>query len=112
MLLSSLIDIGANKNLIIKNIEKIQNFFPETKINKIDFIKTESNGIKATRFIFDFNETIKQRNAVDMYRIIANCCHNIILSEKAKRFAIESIKTIISVESLIHNKEVKDLHLT
>ena len=111
MLLSSLIDIGANKNLIIKNIEKIQNFFSETKINKIDFIKTESNGIKATRFIFDFNETIKQRNAVDMYRIIANCCHNIILSEKAKRFAIESLKTIISVESLIHNKEVINLHL-
>jgi len=111
MLLSSLIDIGANKNLIIKNIEKIQNFFSETKINKIDFIKTESNGIKATRFIFDFDETIKQRNAVDMYRIIANCCHNIILSEKAKRFAIESIKTIISVESLIHNKEVINLHL-
>jgi uncharacterized protein (TIGR00299 family) protein len=46
-----------------------------------------------------------------MYRIIANCCHNITLSEKAKRFAIESIKTMISVESLIHNKEVKDLHL-
>ena len=111
MLLSSLVDIGANKSLIIKNIEKIQNFFSETKINKIDFIKTESNGIKATRFIFDFDETIKQRNAVDMYRIIANCCHNIILSEKAKRFAIESIKTIISVESLIHNKEVKNLHL-
>ena len=111
MLLSSLVDIGANKSLIIKNIEKIQNFFSETKINKIDFIKTESNGIKATRFIFDFDETIKQRNAVDMYRIIANCCHNIILSEKAKRFAIESIKTIISVESLIHNKEVINLHL-
>ena len=112
MLLSSLVDIGANKNLIIKNIEKIQNFFSERqRINKIDFIKTESNGIKATRFIFDFNETIKQRNAVDMYRIIANCCHNIILSEKAKRFAIESIKTIISVESLIHNKEVINLHL-
>jgi pyridinium-3,5-bisthiocarboxylic acid mononucleotide nickel chelatase len=111
MLLSSLVDIGANKSLIIKNIEKIQNFFSETKINKIDFIKTESNGIKATRFIFDFDETIKQRNAVDMYRIIANCCHNIILSEKAKRFAIESIKTIITVESLIHNKEVKNLHL-
>jgi uncharacterized protein (TIGR00299 family) protein len=111
MLLSSLVDIGANKNIIIKNIEKIQNFFPGTKINKIEFIKTESNSIKTTRFIFGFDETIKQRNAVEMYRIISNCCHNIILSEKAKRFAIESIKTIIRVESLIHNKEVKDLHL-
>ena len=33
------------------------------------------------------------------------------LSEKAKKFAIESIKTIIHVESIIHNKEIKELHL-
>jgi pyridinium-3,5-bisthiocarboxylic acid mononucleotide nickel chelatase len=111
MLLSSLVDIGANKNKIIKNIDKIQYYFPETKINKIEFIKTESNGIKATRFVFDFDEKLKEKNATDLYRIIANCCHSIELSEKAKKFAIESIKTIIKVESIIHNKEIKDLHL-
>jgi pyridinium-3,5-bisthiocarboxylic acid mononucleotide nickel chelatase len=111
MLLSSLVDCGANKNKIIKNIDKIQHYFPDTKINKIEFIKTESNGIKATRFIFDFDEKLKEKNATDMYRIIANCCHNTELSEKAKKFAIESIKTIIKVESIIHNKEIKDLHL-
>jgi pyridinium-3,5-bisthiocarboxylic acid mononucleotide nickel chelatase len=111
MLLSSLVDCGANKNKIIKNIDKIQHYFPDTKINKIEFIKTESNGIKATRFIFDFDEKLKEKNSTDMYRIIANCCHNIELSEKAKKFAIESIKTIIKVESIIHNKEIKDLHL-
>ncbi len=111
MLLSSLVDCGANKNKIIKNIDKIQHYFPDTKINKIEFIKTESNDIKATRFIFDFDEKLKEKNATDMYRIIANCCHNIELSEKAKKFAIESIKTIIKVESIIHNKEIKDLHL-
>jgi pyridinium-3,5-bisthiocarboxylic acid mononucleotide nickel chelatase len=111
MLLSSLVDSGADKDKIIKNIGKIQHYFPYTQINNIDFIKTESNDIKATRFIFDFDEKIKEKNATDMYRIIANCCHNIGLSEKAKKFAIESIKTIIHVESLIHNKEIKDLHL-
>jgi pyridinium-3,5-bisthiocarboxylic acid mononucleotide nickel chelatase len=111
MLLSSLVDSGADKNKIINNINKIQNYFPDTKINKIEFIKTESNGIKATRFVFDFDEKIKEKNATDMYRIIANCCHSINLSEKAKKFAIESIKTIIKVESIIHNKEIKELHL-
>jgi uncharacterized protein (TIGR00299 family) protein len=111
MLLSSLVDSGADKDKIIKNIDKIQHYFPDTQINNIDFIKAESNDIKATRFIFDFDEKIKEKNATDMYRIIANCCHNIGLSEKAKKFAIESIKTIIYVESLIHNKEIKDLHL-
>ncbi|MGN6709288.1 MAG: nickel pincer cofactor biosynthesis protein LarC, partial [Candidatus Nitrosocosmicus sp.] len=111
MLLASLVDSGAGKDKIIKNVEKIQNHFTETKINKVDFIKTQSNGIKATRFIFDFDENIKERNAVDMYRTIADCCHNTNLTEKAKKFVIESIKTIIRVESLIHNREIKDLHL-
>jgi uncharacterized protein (TIGR00299 family) protein len=111
MLLSSLVDSGANKNKIIKNINKIQDYFQDAKINKIDFIRTESNGMKATRFIFDFDEKVKEKNAVDMYRIIADCCHKIDLSEKAKKFTIESIKTIIKVESIIHNRKIKDLHL-
>ena len=50
MLLSSLVDSGADKDKIINNIDKIQHYFPDTKIDNIDFIKTESNGIKATRF--------------------------------------------------------------
>ena len=111
MLLSSLVDSGADKKKIIDNINKIQNHFQDSKINKIDFIKTESNGIGATRFVFEFDERLKEKNAVDMYRVIANCCHNIGLSEKAKKFAIESIKTIIRVESTIHNKDIKELHL-
>jgi uncharacterized protein (DUF111 family) len=45
MLLSSLVDSGADKDKITKNIDKIQRYFPDTQIKNIDFIKTESNGI-------------------------------------------------------------------
>jgi uncharacterized protein (DUF111 family) len=88
MLLSSLVDSGADKNKVIKNINKIQKHFPDAKINRTDFVRTESNGIKATKFIFDFEEKVKEKYASDVYRIISNCCHNIGLSEKAKKFAI------------------------
>jgi uncharacterized protein (TIGR00299 family) protein len=111
MLLSSLVDMGADKKKIIDNINNVQNHFPDSKINNIDFVKTESNGIGATRFVFEFDEKLKERNAIDMYRIISSCCHNIGLSEKAKKFAIESIKTIINVESITHNMDIKELHL-
>ncbi|HEY6534793.1 MAG TPA: nickel pincer cofactor biosynthesis protein LarC [Candidatus Nitrosocosmicus sp.] len=111
MLLSSLVDSGANKDKIINNINSIQKHFPDTKIEKINFIKTESNGIKATRFDFVFDEKSKEKDATDMYRIIANCCRNIEISEKARKFVMESIKTIIHVESLIHDKDIKKLHL-
>jgi uncharacterized protein (TIGR00299 family) protein len=111
MLLSSLADSGANKDKILNSIFKIQYHFPDAKINKAEFVDTVSNGTRATRFNFEFDEKPKEKSAVDMYRIIANCCHNSDLSEKAKKFVIESIKTIISIESKIHNKDVKDLHL-
>ncbi len=111
MLLSSLVDSGANKDKIINNINLIQKYFSDTSIEKINFIKTESNGIKATRFVFDFDEKSKEKDATEMYRIIANCCRNIEMSEKARKFVMESIKTIIQVESIIHNKDIKKLHL-
>ena len=103
--------LWGDKSKNHKKHNKTQKYFPHETINKIHFVRTESNGIKATKFIFDFEEKVKEKNAADMYRIIANCCNNIGLSEKAKKFAIESIKTIIHAESTIHNKEVKDLHL-
>ncbi len=111
MLLSCMVDCGADKNKIIKNIIKIQEYFGDTKIKKVDFIRTESNGIGATRFVLDFDEITHEKNATEMYRIISNCCNNISLSERAKRFVIGSIKTMIYAESSIHNKEIKDLHL-
>ena len=35
MLLSSLVDSGANKNKIIKNIDTIQNYFPIQKLKRL-----------------------------------------------------------------------------
>lgn len=111
MLLSSLIDCGANRKIILKNIKKLEKFFQDAKIKKADFIETESNGIRSVKFEFKYEEKVKERKATDLYRIISNCCNNINLTDYAKKFSIESIKTLILTESKIHNKEVKDLHL-
>lgn len=111
MFLSALVDCGANKNRIINNIKMIEKLFSETKIKKIEFINSESNGIRATKFLFEIEEKSLERNASEMLRILANCCNVTNLSEMAKKFAMETIKTIIKVESGIHNKEVTDLHL-
>lgn len=111
MFLSALVDCGANKNKIINNIKTIEKLFSDTIIKKIEFINSESNGIRATKFLFDIEEKLLERNASEMLRILANCCDVTNLSELAKKFVMETMKTIIRVESRIHNKEVKDLHL-
>ncbi len=111
MFLSALVDCGASKNKIINNIKMIEKLFSDTRIKKIEFINSESNGIRATRFLFENEEEILERNASEMLRILANCCDVTNLSEMAKKFVMETMKTIIRVESRIHDKEVKDLHL-
>lgn len=111
MFLSSLVDCGADKTKIIQNIKRIEKHFSDARIINIEFVNTECNGIRATRFCFDIEEKVYERNAVEMLRIISNCCNTISLSQKAKKFVIESMKTIIKVESIIHNKEIRDLHL-
>jgi uncharacterized protein (TIGR00299 family) protein len=111
MFLSALVDCGANENKIINNIKMIEKLFSDTRIKKIEFINSESNGIRATKFLFEVEEKTLERNASEMLRILANCCDVTNLSEMARKFVMETMKTIIRVESRIHDKEVKDLHL-
>ena len=111
MFLSALVDCGANKNKIINNIQTIEKLFSDTRIKKIEFKDSDSNGIRATKFLFEIEENILERNASDVQRILENCCSITNLSEMAKKFAMETIKTIITVESRIHKKEIGDLHL-
>ncbi len=111
MFLSALVDCGASKNKIINNIKAIEKLFSDTRIKKIEFLNSESNGIRATKFLFEIEENVLERNASEMLRILANCCDGTNLSEMAKRFVMETMKTLIRVESKIHDKEVKDLHL-
>jgi pyridinium-3,5-bisthiocarboxylic acid mononucleotide nickel chelatase len=111
MFLSALVDCGADKNKIIDNIKMIEKLFSDTIIKKIEFINSESNGIRATKLLLEIEERLRVRNASEMLRILADCCEVTNISEEAKKFVIETMKTIIRVESKIHNKEVKDLHL-
>ena len=89
----------------------IEKLFSDTLIKKIEFINSESNGIRATKLLLEIEEKLRVRNASEMLRILANCCEITNISEEAKKFVMETMKTIIRVESKIHNKEVKDLHL-
>ena len=44
MILSSLVDLGANKSKIIEGVKNSANFLDDTTIKKLDFIKVKKNG--------------------------------------------------------------------
>jgi len=111
MLLSSLIDVGANKKKVIDSIYACQNYFKGSKIRNADFVKTISYGISCTKFLFDYTDSANSRIGSEVYRAIAACSDSLNLSYVAKSFVLNSLKKIIQAESKIHGSSYTSVRL-
>ncbi|HEY7757162.1 MAG TPA: nickel pincer cofactor biosynthesis protein LarC [Nitrososphaeraceae archaeon] len=111
MLLSSLIDVGANKKKVIDSIYVCQNYFEGSKIRNVDFVKTSSCGISCTKFLFDYKDSANSRIGTEVYRAIAACSDSLNLPNVAKSFVLNSMKKIIQAESKIHGRSYTSVRL-
>lgn len=111
MLLSSLIDVGANKKKVIDSIYVCQNYFKGSKIRNVDFVKTSSCGISCTKFLFDYTDSANSRIGSEVYRAIATCSDSLNLSNVAKSFVLNSLKKVIQAESKIHGSSYTSVRL-
>src|SRR5574342_229705 len=110
MLLSALIDIGAKKTKIIDGIHIAENYLSGFQIQKIDFEKTVKYGTEATHLLLDMKENTNERKGIEIQECIISTSDKIDLSEEAKVFAKESIKSLINAESKIHGEPVESVH--
>ena len=110
MLLSSLVNLGADKNKIIEGITKSQKFLPGSTIKKIDFQKIQKRGIESTELILDIDEDISARKGVEIKKAILDSVNELGLPIKAKTFAESCINTLISSESKIHGISEDTVH--
>ena len=111
MLLSSLIDVGANKKKVIDSIYACQDCFKEAKIRNVDFLKTTSHGISCTKFLFDYSDLAHSRTGSVVYKAISACSDSLHLSKVAKSFVLNSLKRIILAESKIHGSTYASVRL-
>lgn len=110
MLLCALIDLGANKNKILEGIKKSQHLLPDSSIQKIQFNQIQKHGINCTELILDLDEKINHRTGIEMKKAILSAFEIINLSDDAKKFAVNSITTLISAESKIHGVPEDSVH--
>lgn len=111
MLMSSLVDAGASKSKVIDAIFACPDFLKGSKIAKADFAKVVSHGFAATQLQMKYTDGIHERKGTEMHRSLARCCDSLGLDQRAKTFALESLKTIISAEAKIHGEEFDSVHL-
>jgi len=110
MLLSSLVNIGANKSKIIDGIRSAESLCKDVKIKKIDFVEVEKNSLQATELLLEIDEDVRERKGIEIKEIIEKSTEKLTISESAKTFAIKSIETLIRAESKIHGVPENGVH--
>ncbi|MDE1765989.1 MAG: nickel pincer cofactor biosynthesis protein LarC [Thaumarchaeota archaeon] len=110
MLLSALVNMGANKSKIIDGVHMAENYLKGSKIQNMDFEKVTKHGTEATRLSLDIKEEHHERRGIDIQDCILQTSDKIGLSEKAKVFSKESIRSLIRAESRIHGEPVESVH--
>lgn len=110
MLLSALVNLGANKTKIIDGIKIAEKYFDGVTIQKIDFEKVIKNGTEATSLILEVDEKIYERKGNEIKECIKNTVNKLEISETAKTFAISSIDKLIESESKIHGSTADSVH--
>jgi len=110
MLLSSLVNIGANKSKIIDGIRSAESLWKDVKIKKIDFVEVKKNSLQATELLLEIDDDVHERKGIEIKEIIEKSTEKLTISESAKTFAIKSIETLIRAESKIHGEPEDSVH--
>ncbi len=110
MLLSSLINMGANKSKVIDGVHLVQEYLKGSKIVKLDFEKTVKYGTAATRLVLETSENQHERKGIEIQECILLTSDKVGLSENAKVFAKESVRSLLHAESNIHGEPLESVH--
>ena len=110
MILSSLVDLGANKSKIIDGVQESSNFLPGSTIKKLDFIKVQKQGKTATQLVLELEENTHERKGSEIKNCILSSSKKLGLSKSAKEFAENSINTLINAESHVHGESESCVH--
>ena len=110
MVLSSLVDLGANKSKIISGVKESANFLDGSTIRKLDFVKVQKKGKSATQLVLEIDENTHERKGIDIKKCIQLSSKKLELSDSAKEFAENSINTLISAESIVHGESESSVH--
>jgi len=110
MLLCSLVNIGANKSMIIDGIRSAESLCKDVKVKKIDFVEVKKNSLQATELLLEIDDDVHERKGIEIKEIIAKSAEQLKISESAKTFAVKSIETLIRAESKIHGEPEDSVH--
>jgi pyridinium-3,5-bisthiocarboxylic acid mononucleotide nickel chelatase len=111
MMLSALIDLGAERKKVIEGIYSCANHIEGCRINSVEFVKSILNGISCTCFLFDYKERHHSLSGSALYQKAVDCCDSLDLVSQPRAFVLNSFKSLISAESRVHGVDFDNVKL-
>ena len=110
MILSSLVDLGANKSKIIDGVRESANLLQGSTIKKLDFVKVQKKGKSATQLLLEIDEDVHERKGIEIKNCITLASEKLGLTKYAKEFAKNAINTLVNAESKVHAEPESSVH--
>lgn len=111
MLMSALVDAGASAKKVQDAIFACQGHLKGSKVASANFEKITAHGFSATQLQIKCKDGVHERKGAEMVRALAGTCDSLGLENRAKAFALDTLKTIISAEAKIHGEDLDSVHL-
>ncbi len=112
MFISALLDLGADEGKVIEAMENTASLFKECQKVKINVEKTDKKGIKAKKLsIKILEEEGEGSKGIEMVGKVKEALDEANLSGKAKVLAVETLKTLLEAESIVHGKKMGEVEL-
>jgi len=111
MLLSALIDAGAERKIVTDAIYSCAELLDGCNITSLEFVKAKSSGISCTKLKFNYKEKNHVIVGSDYYRNASRCCDSANLDSRSKSFVLNSLKTLIQAESVVHGIDFNKVRL-
>ena len=110
MILSSLVDLGANKSKIIDGVRESASLLQGSTIKKLDFVKVQKKGKSATQLLLEIDENVHERKGTEIKNCITLASEKLGLTKHAKEFAENTINTLINAEAKVHAEPESSVH--
>ncbi len=111
MILSSLVDLGADKRKVLDSIFATEEFLDGSKILDAKFEECKRYNMRALFLKLEYEDSKDHRDGIELYDAIDRCANKLSLEPIYRTFALNSIRTIIDAEAYVHGESFNTVHL-